>query len=154
MLRYQLYECNGPVIPIEKEISYLKNYIDLQRLRKDEKYQIAFRYSPDLKNFTIAPLLLIPFVENAFKHVSHFTDKPNTIDVVLDKKGNSFYLTVFNTIDGMEASTGNTGIGLRNVKRRLELLYPDRHTLLINGASDGFQVSLELKLQQPVNPAP
>lgn len=153
MLRYQLYECNGADIPIEKEISYLKNYINLQRLRKDDKYQITFRYSPDLKNFTIAPLLLIPFVENAFKHVSHFTDKLNTICIDLDKRGNSFCLNISNTIDGIKASTENSGIGLQNVKRRLELLYPDRHHLQINETPDRFVVNLELKLQQPVNPA-
>ncbi len=154
MLRYQLYECNGADIPIEKEISYLKNYINLQRLRKDDKYRIAFRYAPDVKNFTLAPLLLIPFVENAFKHVSHFADKPNTIDIELNKKGNFFYLYIFNTTDSTKIYSENSGIGLRNVKRRLELLYPGRYNLLINKTSGQFEVTLELKLQQPVNPAP
>lgn len=148
MLRYQLYECNGADIPIEKEISYLKNYIGLQRLRKDDKYQIAFRYSPDVKNFTIAPLLLIPFIENAFKHVSHFIDKPNTIDIALNKKGNFFYLIVSNTTDSTKTSSENSGIGLRNIRRRLELLYPNRHNLLITAAPDQFQISLELQLKQ------
>ncbi|MBX2944324.1 MAG: histidine kinase [Cyclobacteriaceae bacterium] len=153
MLRYQLYECNGADIPIEKEISYLKNYIDLQRLRKGDNHQIAFRYSPDVKNFTIAPLLLIPFVENAFKHVSHFTDKPNTIDIDLDKKDNSFYLNITNTIDDKKAPTEDSGIGLRNVKRRLELLYPGRYTLLINKTPEQFEVKLELNLQETITPA-
>ncbi|MCK6616901.1 MAG: histidine kinase [Cyclobacteriaceae bacterium] len=153
MLRYQLYECNGAEIAIEKEITYLKNYVDLQRLRKDDNYQIVFRYSPDLKNFTIAPLLLIPFVENAFKHVSHFADKPNTIEIDLDKKGNSFYLNIANTTEGIKPATENSGIGLKNVTRRLELLYPGRYNLVIGETPDRFHVSLELKLQETMTPA-
>ena len=70
MLRYQLYEMNGAKIPVEKEISYLKDYVDLQTLRKDEHYSVSFNYSPQVSGFLIEPLLLIPFVENAFKHVS------------------------------------------------------------------------------------
>ncbi len=146
LLRYQLYECNGAEIAIEKEISYLKNYVELQQLRKGEKYEIAFRYSPDLKNFTIPPLLLIPFVENAFKHVSHFIDRKNAIDIDLNRKGDSFYMNISNTKDGIKTSTESSGIGLRNVKRRLELLYPDEYNLVINETPDRFHVSLELKL--------
>src|SRR5690242_3497998 len=71
MLRYQLYEMNGDKVPVEKEIEYLKDYIDLQKLRKDENYAVTFNSSPDVRGFSIEPLLLIPFVENAFKHISH-----------------------------------------------------------------------------------
>src|SRR5690606_22905121 len=67
MLRYQLYECNGTEIGIEKEIRYLKNYVSLQRMRKDENYLIFFEEHGDLTGFNVPPLLLIPFVENAFK---------------------------------------------------------------------------------------
>jgi sensor histidine kinase YesM len=152
MLRYQLYECNGREIDIEKEIHYLKNYVELQRLRKDDRYKISFRHSPDLKNFTLPPLLLIPFVENAFKHVSHYTDRPNVIDIALNKNGNSLNLNVFNTTDGTRSPDENAGIGLRNVRRRLELLYPGRYNLLINQAPDRFEVSLELRLAEPLTP--
>jgi len=153
MLRYQLYECNGSEIAIEKEINYLKNFVDLQRLRKDDRYEIAFRHSPELKNFTLPPLLLIPFVENAFKHVSHYPDRKNVIEIALTKNGNSLHLNVSNTTDGMSTPTENGGIGLRNVKRRLELLYPERYSLLINQAPNRFKVSLELKLEEPLTPS-
>ena len=79
MLRYQLYEANGEKIPIEKEINYLQDYVHLQQLRKDENYKVQFNCSPDVKNFSIEPLLLIPFVENAFKHISHKTDGSNFV---------------------------------------------------------------------------
>jgi two-component system, LytTR family, sensor kinase len=147
MLRYQLYECNGHEVPIEKEVQYLKNYIDLQRLRKDENYTINFSSSDQVKGFTIAPLLLICFVENAFKHVSH-NNSNNQIEVRLDRINGSFNMTVYNTADNKKhASLESNGIGLKNVKRRLELLYRDRYNLQINESANEFKVNLSLKLE-------
>ncbi|HEU5291098.1 MAG TPA: histidine kinase [Cyclobacteriaceae bacterium] len=146
MLRYQLYECNGHEIPVEKEISYLKNYVELQKLRKDENYSIEFSCPDELKNFSLPPLLLVPFVENAFKHVSHFMDKKNVIKIELSKTGNLFRLSVFNTKDDAQRASENGGIGLKNVKRRLELLYKDRYLLDVVNASEKFEVNLELKI--------
>jgi len=146
MLRYQLYECNGQEVPIEKEIRYLENYIELQRLRKGENYQIEFRSTENVGGFTIAPLVLICFVENAFKHVSHHA-QGNRIHVALDKDENRFRMTVFNTWDGKEkVNDENTGIGLKNVRRRLELLYPNRHLLEIRPSGNDFKVELTLRI--------
>ena len=72
MLRYQLYECNAPQIPIDKEIAYLHNYMELQKLRLNTNYTIRFQAQPNVKDFAIAPLLIIPLLENAFKYVSRF----------------------------------------------------------------------------------
>ena len=146
MLRYQLYECNGKEIAVEKEVSYIKNYVELQRLRKDENYTISFSHD-NIHGFTIAPLLLIPFVENAFKHVSHFP-RGNEIKIKLNKLGNIFQVKVFNTKDSRQIVKGEDhGIGLRNVQRRLELLYNGRHTLKINEQPESFEVALELKVE-------
>lgn len=145
MLRYQLYECNGKEIAIEKEIQYLKNYVELQKLRKDEHYDIRFTHSEELKNFTVSPLLLLPFIENAFKHVSHFTDRKNIITIELKKSENQFQLIVFNTKDAKPTSV-NGGIGLRNVQRRLELLYSNRHDLTVTEQPETFRVQLTLAL--------
>lgn len=145
MLRYQLYECNGKEIPVEKEVAYLKSYIDLQRHRKDENYEISFTCN-DMEGFTIAPLLLLPFIENAFKHVSH---KPsgNEIRIELRRTGDVFNLHIDNTKDPRyRGNTDGQGIGLKNVKRRLELLYKDRHALKVHDAGDRFEVDLELRL--------
>jgi two-component system, LytTR family, sensor kinase len=145
MLRYQLYECNGHDVDIEKEISYLKNYVDLQRHRKDENYKIVFDHQ-DVKGFRIAPLLLIPFVENAFKHVSHFSSG-NEIAIRLHRENGSFIMNVRNTCDNASVkSSSDSGIGLKNASRRLELLYPLRHSLSITNESKAFEVNLELKL--------
>lgn len=146
MLRYQLYECNGHEVDIEKEISYLKNYVDLQRHRKDENYRILFNHQ-DVSGFRIAPLLLIPFVENAFKHVSHFP-RENEIDIQLHRENGSFKMSVRNTCDNSASnSSASGGIGLKNASRRLELLYPSRHELSIKKGARSFEVNLELKLK-------
>ncbi|MBL7842227.1 MAG: sensor histidine kinase [Cyclobacteriaceae bacterium] len=145
MLRYQLYECNGKEIAVEKEIRYLKNYVALQRLRKDEHYDIRFSCAEGLKNFTLPPLLLLPFIENAFKHVSHFSDKKNIIDIDISKTGDFFQLKIFNTKDSRQVST-HSGIGLKNVQRRLELLYTERYKLNIIDHPESFNVQLNLKV--------
>jgi two-component system, LytTR family, sensor kinase len=145
MLRYQLYECNGNEIAVEKEIAYLKSYIDLQRLRKDENYEITFS-AEGIQNFSIAPLLLLPFIENAFKHVSH---KPtgNEIKIALSWNSEVFKMNITNTKDPEHRSNGEAkGIGLKNVQRRLALLYKDRHSLKISDMGNRYEVLLELKL--------
>ena len=146
MLRYQLYECNGAEIPVEKEIVYLKNYIALQRMRKDENYKITFVVGEDVQGFTISPLLFIPFVENAFKHVSHYP-RNNEVRIQIGKQGNNIVLSVFNTKENKPVVNGYSGIGLKNVQRRLQLLYAHRHTLQIDNRPDSFEVNLTLQFE-------
>jgi two-component system, LytTR family, sensor kinase len=145
MLRYQLYECNGNEIAIEKELAYLKNYVELQKLRRNANDTVEFSVSDSLKNFSLPPLLLIPFIENAFKHVSNFTDRKNEVQISLGKDGLALSLHVVNTTDH-QPSDEPGGIGLKNVTRRLELLYPNRHTLVIQQTTDRFDVHLTLEL--------
>jgi two-component system, LytTR family, sensor kinase len=147
MLRYQLYEMNGNSIPVEKEINYLKDYVDLQKLRKDEHYAVEFSCSPDVKGFLIEPLLLIPFVENAFKHISHHQNQLNFIQLNLCMNEGAFHFKVINSKEAAEKSTNDhSGIGLNNVKRRLELLYPGRHVLAIKDSENNFSVELQLQI--------
>jgi hypothetical protein len=147
MLRYQLYEVNGAKIPVEREISYLKDYVDLQKLRKDEHYTVSFEYSPQVRGFSIEPLLLIPFVENAFKHVSSHTDKKNFVKLELTRNDGQFIFSTENSKDGTRTTDAYSGIGLKNVKRRLELLYPGRHELTIRDENDVYKVDLKLKIE-------
>lgn len=147
MLRYQLYEANGDKIPVEKEISYLKDFVDLQKIRKDSNYSVEFNCHPDVKDFSIEPLLLIPFVENAFKHISHRTDEVNFIKVDLKINNGYFHFTVENSKEEyFKTGEQQGGIGLSNVKRRLELLYPGKHELVINNMPDQYTVHFKLKL--------
>lgn len=147
MLRYQLYEVNGARIPVEKEINYLKDYVDLQKLRKDEHYSVTFNYSSAVNGFSIAPLLLIPFVENAFKHVSSHTNKTNFINLELNRSNGQFIFSAENSKDIGKATGTYSGIGLNNVKRRLELLYPGKYELTISDEVDIYKVKLKLKIE-------
>lgn len=147
MLRYQLYEANGEKIPIEKEINYLQDYVHLQQLRKDENYKVQFNCSPEVKNFSIEPLLLIPFVENAFKHISHKPNEANFVKVDLTRSNGYFEFAVENSREkGIYTTEQHGGIGMNNVKRRLELLYPDTHKLDVRDEADTFKINLKLKI--------
>lgn len=144
MLRYQLYEVNGSRVPIEKEIRYLEDYVHLQKLRRDEQYEVNFAYSPSPPGFSIEPLLLIPFVENAFKHVSSYADKPNFIRINLSFVNDGLLFITENSREIRSQTDGYGGIGLKNVKRRLELLYPGQHELLIEETETIYRASLKL----------
>jgi two-component system LytT family sensor kinase len=145
LLRYQLYDCNAGTIEIEKEVGYLEDYIRLQQLRQDSQYEVKVHVGPAVKGFRITPLLLIPFVENAFKHLSHHTHERNFIQVELQRLNGTFTFMVQNSKDDHQRSTEPPGgIGLSNVKRRLELLYPGKHQLDIHNAEHKFTVTLNL----------
>ncbi|MBC7888124.1 MAG: histidine kinase [Ferruginibacter sp.] len=147
MLRYQLYEMNDATIPVEKEIRYLQDYVDMQKLRNDENYPVTFNYSPSVEGFSIEPLLLIPFVENAFKHISHFKDKINSINIDMKFENGVLCFTVENSKEVMDKKNEqHVGIGLNNVKRRLALLYPDRHWLEIKNDDKKFITRLKIKV--------
>jgi two-component system LytT family sensor kinase len=147
MLRYQLYEANGEKIPIEKEIGYLQDYVHLQQLRKDEKYKVQFNCSQEVKNFSIEPLLLIPFVENAFKHISHNAKGGNFVKLDMRRSNGYFEFVAENSREkGIYTTEQHGGIGMNNVKRRLELLYPGTHQLKIDDNGDTFKINLKLKI--------
>jgi len=145
MLRYQLYECNEASIEIEKEINYLRNYINLQQLRMGERHEVQFSPASDLRGFRIPPLLLMPLVENVFKHVSHFTDKLNEIRIEISRTDEALNFRSYNTKeDGNTKSDG--GIGLKNTSRRLELLYGKSYSLQIENESTAYSVSLQIPI--------
>ena len=147
LLRYQLYDCNAETIEIEKEISYLKDYIRLQQLRRDNQYQVNVAINEDVRGFRIVPLLLIPFVENAFKHISHHTKEKNYVDVQLLRSNGTFTFLVENSReDQTKTSEPPGGIGLKNVQRRLELLYADQYKLDIRQNETTFRVALHLNV--------
>jgi len=148
MLRYQLYECNTDSISIDKEISYVKNYIALQQTRGADNLVIKMNIDDNLKGFTIAPLVFIAFIENAFKYVSHYEDKPNEVKISLARDHDNLVLKVFNTKERLNGrrKIDHKGIGIANVKRRLELLYPGKHQLTIDTKDVSHEVILNLQL--------
>ena len=148
MLRYQLYDCNTDFISIEKEINYVRNYVALQQTRKADNLVIDLRVGEDLKGFSVAPLLFIAFIENAFKYVSHYENKPNKVDISISRKNDQLAFRIFNTkerINGQRLDA-DKGIGIANAKRRLELLYPEKHELIINSDESSYETRLNLQV--------
>jgi LytS/YehU family sensor histidine kinase len=108
---------------------------------------VQFNCSPEVKNFSIEPLLLIPFVENAFKHISHKPNETNFVKLDMARNNGYFEFIVENSCEkGIYTTEQHGGIGMNNVKRRLELLYPGTHQLTIDDDSDRFKINLKLKI--------
>lgn len=139
ILRYQLYNCNDEYVPVLNEIEYLNNYIRIQQLRKEAAASIDFSFDTTWQKEKIAPLLLIPFVENAFKYVS----AQGEINIIIERSGDDLRFYCSNTF---EAGTPGHGLGIANVKRRLELTYPNKHKLDIGNDNGLFAVDLNITL--------
>lgn len=154
LLRYQLYECNEQQIPLSQELGYLKNFIELQALREDHnRIHLNIAIAPYATgNYMIAPFVLIPFIENAFKHVSRKNDQSNWIKIELNFEKQLLHLCIANSISSTHHSSTeavrHSGIGLKNVKRRLDLIYPAKHELIISQDEHQFEVKLRLELQE------
>ncbi|MFS4469786.1 sensor histidine kinase [Maribacter sp. 2210JD10-5] len=152
LMRYQLYECNEPQIPVERELDYLRNFIELGKLRLDETVKVDVQLDTSgYSSKAIAPFILMPFVENAFKHVSQGKEEENWMKIALSFSETAIVFEVINSIvsaDYQKSDTyiENSGIGLKNVKRRLDLLYPDRYELEIEKTDVAFRVLLQLQL--------
>jgi sensor histidine kinase YesM len=147
LLRYMLYETDEDKVALEKEIEYLKSYIELQSQRFGKKVQITTSFEPVSNGYVIEPMLLIPFVENAFKHGTGLVpDAQIDIHLMLEK-GQLDFVVRNRYTDAAETPKDKTsGIGLNNVKRRLNLLYPKSHSLTIEKEEDWFSVLLQLNL--------
>lgn len=144
IMRYMLYESNEGKVALSDEIRYLKNYIELQKLRFKDKAYIKFEILGDTYNQTIIPLVLISFVENAFKH-GVATDEENPITIMVNiKLGELFFQVINKKSNQNKDQTG--GIGLQNVKRRLDLLYKDQYRLNIDDSNNIYNCELYLNL--------
>jgi sensor histidine kinase YesM len=143
MFRYQLYECEADKVPLQKEVDFIDNFVQMNKKRFDSDYGINFQVnksgSPE-----IAPFLLFPLIENSFKHVSQYIDKPNEIDINIRYDENTLECCVTNTSEN-EIDNEN-GIGLKNLKRRLQLLYKDRHVFYTGYEAGIYKAQLKLAL--------
>lgn len=144
LMRYMLYDSDEKKVSIEREIEYLESYIDLQKLRFNQNFDIAFdKNVSDTEGGQIEPMLLIPFVENAFKHGTSMIEKP-MIHISILQNNKKLIFKVLNKFDPLSMDTKDTdsGIGLRNVSRRLALLYGTQHSLKAAPEGDIFKVEL------------
>lgn len=147
LMRYMLHESGGLQVSLDKEIEYLKSYIELQEIRFSHDVPVRVNLPEGDSSHKIEPMLLIPFVENAFKHGVGLIDEPK-IHISLSIEDGHLLFRVknkFNQQDNQKDS--RSGIGLKNVKKRLDILYPDKHQLDISHTDNIFNVHLKITLQ-------
>jgi two-component system, LytTR family, sensor kinase len=150
MLRYQLYDCITDMIDISKELAYIENYAAIQQLRMEAGTDLQIKLPGDLGSFKIAPLLILPLVENAFKYISHYKDpSKNKLYISIHKEDDSLLvvnvLNTYNPLDGTKQVSNSSGLGLKNMERRLALLYPDTHSLTKKHNENTYETTLKIK---------
>lgn len=148
LMRYMLYEANEDKVSLKNELHFLKNYFELQKLRSDNRSEIKLTITGEIKKQQIAPLLFLPFIENSFKHGVKGDPEGGFTRVNINVTGEEIQMDVINNkgkIDKVEKNNFQ-GLGLQNARRRLELLYPQKHDLSVKDLEDSFEVKLKIAL--------
>ena len=145
IMRYMIYDTDADFIELSKEIDNIRQYIELQKLRQTNSDLVSFKINGKPEEIKIAPMILISFVENAFKHVTN-KDVKDGISINLSIVDRKIQFSVENIFDENVKTTKDKtkGIGLANVKRRLELIYPNRHSLEVGKSNQYFKVNLSI----------
>lgn len=158
LLSYMLYDCRSAEVRLEKELEIMKNYIELERERYDKRIDISWKVSGEVRNTFIAPLMMLPFLENAFKHGTSEQIEKSWLSVDIAVTGNKLKVKIANSKNEF-SKYYNHGIGIANIRKRLQFIYPDNHELKISDESDFFVVALKIRLsgltvpQRSFNPA-
>ncbi len=156
LMRYQLESSKKDTVLLKEELEFIENYLLLEEKRLSKRCTIEFLIKGDLLELRIAPMLLIPFVENAIKHGAQSTNEQSAIDISVSIKNSALHFCVDNSKPHKVSSLKRTGLGLENVKRRLNLLYPNSHVLEIDDKEEKYHVNLSIdlavsKLKKTVN---
>lgn len=149
LMKYILYHSGELLVDLEREIHFLRDYVDLERLRGSRYLKILFSQEGEMKGYNIAPLILINYVENAFKHGGVREGEVSLIDITVSFIDETLFVRIENDyVEKMDESKKNKegGVGIANTKRRLKLLYPDRHSLTIKQENNKFLVEVMIKL--------
>ncbi len=151
-MRYMLYDCRGEYVPLEKELEYIDNYIELQRLRLRPEARVEWTASGEPEGLQIPPLIFIPFVENGFKHGLRGQGQPPFVEISLVIEQGELYFSMQNdkAPTAEDLPEREQGIGLDNVRKRLNLLYPGRHQLNILETETSFSVNLKITKPCPL----
>jgi sensor histidine kinase YesM len=150
LLRYQLYDCAKAQVKLNDEIEYLRNYLQLDKIRKNNT-RVSFDVKGNPEHISIAPFLFIPFVENAVTHGIH-AQLESFIDILFEITESEINFVIANSKPERPNKKLNGGIGLKNVKRRLELLYPEKHELNISNKQNAYEVKLKILLEKIAEP--
>lgn len=145
ILDHVLYKCNNPFIPLSSEINLLKNHIELEKLRYDERLMVSFK-TDIAKDITIPPLILLSLLENAFKHGAGEDSGSPKIDISITQNGNEFSFIISNTVKQQLIKPERTTIGLANIRQQLDLIYGTDYTLDIETPPGLFKVNLHIRL--------
>lgn len=143
MMRYILYESSQNKVNLTKEIDFLKNYTEVETLRHSDKIDVSFETQGINENALIEPLLLLPFVENAFKHGIREEILEGYVHIIISLVENELFVEITNSKPATR-KLKSAGIGLQNVIRRLDILYPDRYTLFVKNNDDSYELRLTL----------
>lgn len=149
ILRYQLYHCSQNLVPLVQDIEHLQNLVEIEKLRWGNELEVTTEWNIESKRSFIAPLLLVPFIENAFKYVCRLPGYKGYVKVsCMEKDGFlSFYVeNCYSDIASYKKKEGSGGIGLQNVQKRLKLQYPNAHELKIESSNNVYKVTLTLEL--------
>jgi len=147
LLHYILHECDQPLVPLEKEIKMIQDYMALEKIRYAEQMQMTIDIDEGHQGKIIAPLLLIPFVENSFKHGASKMISHPWVRLTIKIENNRLCFIIKNSKPPVNVTlTGKGNIGLKNVKKRLELLYPGTHELSVISEEGSYAVRLDLQL--------
>ena len=149
MMRYMLYECNEKSVLLSKEVHYLRNYLDLEKLRQGKKVDISFEVNGEVSDQQIAPLMFIPFLENSFKHGLNNQIASGFVKIIMTVKNSEIDFFIENSKpDSLptQLHKRSGGIGLVNVRRRLNLLYPGNYTLDIRDNPNTYAINLNIQL--------
>jgi two-component system, LytTR family, sensor histidine kinase AlgZ len=147
MMRYMIYDSNHPKVPMNKELEYMQNYISLENLRLNEQIPIKFEIEGSPEQVFITPLILITFLENAFKHGVGSNNSHAWVNISIKICKSTCIYTVENSKFISQKEGEKSGIGLQNVRRRLELSYPEHYTLVEEDRGNSYYVELKLNLQ-------
>lgn len=146
LMRYQLESSKKDNVLLKEEIEFIENYLLLEEKRLSNRCHIEFVIKGDIKELKIAPMLLIPFVENAIKHGAQSTNQQSTIDISVTIENSSLHFCAVNSKPKVMPIAKREGLGLENVKRRLNLLYPNAHVLDIANLENEYKVNLTISL--------
>ncbi len=150
LLDYMIYKSNDKFVPLEKEIEIIEGYIDLEKMRYNERLELKYDINGETNGHQIAPLILLPFIENSFKHGAGNDRSNPKISIKLNTYKEYLHLNVVNSIkvEAKKDESLSKGIGLKNVRRRLALIYPDAHNLQIDQTENQFEINLKIYWQK------
>lgn len=153
LMRYQVESSRRSLVSLQQEIEFITSYVILEQERLGKRCQISYRYSTEehqLERYQLAPLLLMPLVENAFKHGTGDI-KGCFVQITLQLRQNQLILLIENSLSSHKPKGESTGVGLQNTRQRLEILYPDKHQLVLSQEKDRFTTHLEIQLAAPAH---